>query len=81
MELRVLYFGALRDQLGLDEESVQLPEPCRVGEVIDQLEACHAQLAAWRDRLLIAVNLEYADRDAQVTGGDELALMPPVQGG
>lgn len=81
MELRVLYFGALRDALGMDEESVPLGESREVGQVIEALQVRHPALEEWRDRLLMAVNLEYADRSSPVKAGDELALMPPVQGG
>jgi molybdopterin converting factor small subunit len=31
--------------------------------------------------MLIAVNCEYADGTTVLQDGDELALMPPVQGG
>ncbi|MEN8713365.1 MAG: MoaD/ThiS family protein [Verrucomicrobiales bacterium] len=27
------------------------------------------------------MNCEYADESAEITSGDEIALMPPVQGG
>lgn len=80
-EVRVLYFGALRDQLGLDEERLPLAGGSTVARVIDELQQRRPALAPWRDRLLVAVDLEYADADTPVRPGDELALMPPVQGG
>lgn len=81
MDVCVKYFGALRDQLGTDQEMVPLAQPCRVADVVRSLEQRHPALATWRDRLLVAVNLDYADPETPVGDRDELALMPPVQGG
>ncbi len=80
-DVRVLYFGALRDQLGLEEECLPLDGEWTVARVINELQQRRPGLVPWRDRLLVAVNLEYAEPDAPVRPGDELALMPPVQGG
>jgi molybdopterin converting factor small subunit len=45
------------------------------------LEACYPGLEGWKGSLLLAVNGEYADRATRIAAGDEVALMPPVQGG
>lgn len=77
MSITVRYFASLREQLGRDE---------------DRLDALDADTAAgiWvravpgrtmPDRVLIAVNQEYADGDHPVRDGDEVAFFPPVTGG
>ena len=38
-------------------------------------------MEVWDERLLLAVNAEFANRDSVLREGDEVALMPPVQGG
>ena len=80
--IRLLFFSTLRDILGSDEVEYAIPEAgITVGELLDQLFEKHEGLAVWQDKLLIAVNCEYAKPDAEVSPGDEVAVMPPVQGG
>ncbi|MEX2580321.1 MAG: MoaD/ThiS family protein [Verrucomicrobiales bacterium] len=82
MQLSVLYFSVLRDVAGTDREDLPMTrETLDVGSVIDIVLGKHPPLAEWNEKLLIAVNGEYADRDTRVKPGDEVALMPPVQGG
>ena len=48
------------------------------------LEAVYGRFPAlreWDAKMLVAVNCEYSARDFAVKDGDEVALMPPVQGG
>ena len=81
---RVLFFSTLRDVVGSDELAMplaRLSSPVLVGDLIEQLNADYPGLKSWEAQLLIAVNSEYASRDAVIEPGDEVALMPPVQGG
>lgn len=81
MTVRVLFFSLLRDLAGTDQLALDLPGPCTLGEAVDRLWERFPLLAAWNGRLLLAVNGEYADRASGLAEGDEVALMPPVQGG
>ena len=85
MKVRVLFFAALREQLGVASEEVDLP-----GET-STVAALRAQLAgrgdAWQSalaekRLLrFAVNQDMAPLAAAIKAGDEVAFFPPVTGG
>lgn len=81
MKVRILYFSLLRDVSECEEESVALGGSADVAQLIEKMYARHPGLREWDKSLLVAVNGEYADRGTSLSEGDEVALMPPVQGG
>ena len=81
MTVKVLFFSLLRDLAGTNQLVLELPVPSTLGDAVDRLGERFPSLAAWDGRLLLAVNGEYADRATGLADGDEVALMPPVQGG
>lgn len=82
MQIRLLFFSTLRDIAGTDELDYEIPSSgLSVEDLLQQLFAKYEDLESWQDKLLIAVNCNYANLDAMVSPGDEVALMPPVQGG
>jgi MoaE-MoaD fusion protein len=76
MRVRVRLFAMLRERAGTSELELELPEGARVRDALAAVE----QLAQGLP-LVMAVNREYADADAPLAPGDELALIPPVSGG
>ena len=76
MHVTVRLFAQLRERAGTSELSIELPEGARVKDAIDELGPLTAELP-----VVMAVNREYADGDAELAPGDELALIPPVSGG
>ena len=76
MIVRVRLFAQLRERAGSRELSLELPEGARVRDAL----AAVSELAEGLP-LVMAVNREYADEDAPLSAGDELALIPPVSGG
>lgn len=81
MKVTVLFFSVLREIAGTDRIEWEIADRANLGELVADLEAHFPGLAAWDGRLLLAVNGEYADRSTPIAAGDEVALMPPVQGG
>ena len=83
--LRLLYFAALRERLGLSEEAAALPEG--VANVADLLAwqrrrgPAHAAAFAPDARLRCAVNQEFAAAGTALRAGDEVAFFPPMTGG
>lgn len=80
MTVRVLFFSVLRDITGAAECTL----PDASGTVAGLLEQCFTRwpgLRDWNESLLIAIDHAYVKRDAPLTPGCEVALMPPVQGG
>lgn len=77
MTIRVKYFASLRDRLGRSEDRLQATEELTAAEVWRRL---HPDTAL-PPNTLIAINMEYAGPDQQVSEGDEVAFFPPVTGG
>jgi molybdopterin synthase catalytic subunit len=87
MQVRVLFFGVLKDLLSSNGTTVMLPEGSTVAHLTEQLRngsstprAGSAEHPVW-GALAVAVNREYANRSAVLHDGDEVALLPPVSGG
>ena len=88
MQVRVLFFGVLKDLLSSSGEAVTLPEGATVAQLMEQLRngngighrAESAGHPVW-SALAVAVNREYAAASAVLREGDEVALLPPVSGG
>ncbi len=76
MNVRVRLFAGLRERAGAAEVELDLPEDSRVGDALAQLRELTDDVP-----VVMAVNHEYADADAPLHAGDELALIPPVSGG
>jgi molybdopterin synthase catalytic subunit len=79
MQVRVLFFGVLKDLLSSSGEAVRLPEGATVAQLVEQLRKSEAH-PVW-SALAVAVNREYAPASAVLHDGDEVALLPPVSGG
>lgn len=76
MIVNVRLFAALRERAGSDRLELELPEGARVRDALAAVDELAGGLP-----LVLAVNREYADPDAALSAGDELALIPPVSGG
>ena len=84
IQVTVLFFSVLRDLAGTDQLSFELGGPGdgpALSDLLTVLYTAHPALERWDSRLLLAVNAEFATRGTPLKDGDEVALMPPVQGG
>ena len=76
MQIRVRLFAGLRERAGTGQLELELPEGAVVGDALERMSALTEGVP-----VVMAVNHEYADSDAPLHGGDEVALIPPVSGG
>jgi molybdopterin synthase catalytic subunit len=81
MTIRVRLFAMQRQQLGVRELALEVPDGSTVAAAFATLAAAHPVLAPAGPTLRFAVNARYADPDTVLAAGDELALIPPVAGG
>lgn len=84
-EVTVRYFAAVREIVGREVESLAIDEiagdEATVGAVWEMLAERHPELEGLEAHVRVAVNRDFADREATVEAGDEVALIPPVSGG
>ncbi len=80
MAITVLYFAVARDRAGAASEPVD-PAPADVGALRALLASRHEGLARLLPRCRVAVDQEFADDDAPLRDGAEVAILPPVSGG
>jgi len=78
--VRVLYFAGARDAAGTARETLAAAPPT-VGALRRVLETAHPALARVLPRCRIAVDEEFAEDDAPLRDGVEVAVVPPVSGG
>src|SRR3954468_10551241 len=81
MQIRVLFFGMLKDLVGLDADSPSLPDDATVGDLLAHYEANFPKMKPYLPSLAVAVNQEFATPAASLRDGDEVGLLPPVSGG
>jgi molybdopterin converting factor subunit 1 len=78
----ILYFAAVRDLVGRDEERLELPPGVATIEALSaHLVTLHPPLAGRMGHVRFARNEEFATAREPVVDGDTVALIPPVAGG
>ncbi|WP_438957514.1 molybdopterin converting factor subunit 1 [Porticoccus sp.] len=82
--MKILFFGNLREQLGIGE--IEVPLAPGTNNIAELLEALKQRGSEWQQALsagslLYAVNQTMATRDTLLEDSDEVALFPPVTGG
>lgn len=75
MPIQVKFFASLREQLGRSD--TEIATVSTVAEAWQQA----TDGEPLPERILVAVNLDYATLDSAVKDGDEVAFFPPVTGG
>jgi molybdopterin synthase sulfur carrier subunit len=85
MNVRILYFARLREDMGMAGEMFELPgETCDVNSLRARLIARGGASAMARGlgkAVRVSVNMDLARDDTPVKAGDEVAFFPPVTGG
>ena len=77
--LSLLYFAQLRDQRGVDAETITTAS-ATPAELYDQLCRQHG-LTYPRKNLIVAINDVMVRWDALLHDGDRVVFLPPVSGG
>jgi molybdopterin synthase catalytic subunit len=81
VHVRVLFFGQLKEIVGLAQDEAELSDGARVEDLFERYGRRFPKLAEFRPSVAASVNQEYAGWRALLSAGDEVAFLPPVSGG
>ena len=81
MKIRVQFYSQLRDLAGLEKVDVDLSAKSTIADLLKEIYDRFPVLRLRDKTLLIGAGVEFVDRNYQIKPGDEISLMPPVQGG
>ena len=79
IKIRILCFGVLKEWLGADASTLEMPEGTTVAELLEQLSA--RRTTPIMRGIAVSVNAEFAIATQILRDGDEVGLLPPVSGG
>lgn len=81
MRLRLKFFAAAADQVGSRALDWEMPAGATVAALRRAIGEKYPAFAPLAERVMIAVNRQYAQPDGVLAEGDEVAFIPPVSGG
>ena len=85
MSIKLLYFAWVREQVGVGEETIDVPgNVTTVADLMTWLGTRDVGYAAAFEKaplIRAAVDQEHAAHDAPIAGAREIAFFPPVTGG
>lgn len=81
MKVHVQFFSRLRDLAGTAELDLEVPERATAADLLEIIYAKTPALREWDKSILVAAGVEFVERDYALQAGDEISIMPPVQGG
>jgi molybdopterin converting factor small subunit len=81
MRIKVNFYSYFKDLTGCVQTIEELPDTNTIGDLTRHLVTKFPKLAAMQKSTLIAVGVEYQNKDYVLKPGDEVSLFPPVQGG
>ncbi len=81
MNIRVQFYSHLRDLAGGSELSIDLPDKATVGDLLTKIYEKVPTLRSRDKSILIGAGVEFVDRNYELKPGEEISIMPPVQGG
>ena len=81
MRVRVQFYAQLRDLVGMRELDVDLAAGATVRDLLEKIYAEQPMLRPHDKSILISAGVEFVDRNYELKPNEEIAIMPPVQGG
>jgi molybdopterin converting factor small subunit len=79
--MRVQFFSQPKELVGASEITLDLPVGASVADLLTRLYRDFPELEKWDRGLLVGAGIDFVARDHVIQPNDEIAIMPPVQGG
>jgi len=81
MKIQICFYSYFKDLTGCPNTTESLPPGSTIGDLLKRLFVQFPQLEAMQRSMLVAVGVDYQDRNYELHNNDEVSLFPPVQGG
>jgi molybdopterin synthase catalytic subunit/molybdopterin synthase sulfur carrier subunit len=81
MKVRVQFYAQLRDLVEIRELDIDVAEGSTIRDLLEQVYAQQPKLRPHDKSILIGAGVEFVDRNYRLKPGEEISVMPPVQGG
>jgi sulfur-carrier protein len=81
MKIRVQLYAQLRDLVGMRQLDIDVAEGSTIHDLLEQIYAQQPKLRPHDKSILIGAGVEFVDRNYKLKPGEEISIMPPVQGG
>ena len=81
MTIRVQFFAQLRDAAGISDATLDLADGATVADLLEAAYTRWPKLRRFDKSLLFGSGLEFVRRDHVLSPNEQIAIMPPVQGG
>lgn len=80
MRIKILVFGIVKEMIGDNNLSLEIDGPATVKKLKNILVLKYPQLKRVSN-FVIAINQQYATDNKKIKQGDEIAIIPPTNGG
>ena len=81
MQITFRFFSVSRELAGCNQLSLEIPNASNLEQALMTLFEKKPALRAIEKSSMYAIGLDYATHSDPVGAGDEIAIIPPVQGG
>ena len=81
MQVSISFYSYFKELTGCAQTAESLAAGSTLGDLFKQLIIRFPKLSAMERSTLIAVGVDYQERNYVLKDGDEVSLFPPVQGG
>lgn len=81
MKVTAHFYAQLRDFVRAETVDLDLADGASISDLLEEVYGKFPALRAHDKTILIGAGVEFVDRKYRLKPGDEIAIMPPVQGG
>jgi molybdopterin converting factor small subunit len=81
VKVQVQFFSRLKDVAGSSELELEMLPGSTIEDLLGKLYLQSPDLRGWDSTILVGCGLEFVSRNHVLQPDEQIAIMPPVQGG